>query len=119
MAILVSNQPFTIVVGQSEVGPLDLPNGTRQILVSYARGDWPAVADGLVTATLRVADDGVNFVDIWSGTFEHVVQFRAGVLQTTGQFTVGLQTPFSATARLRVRFDSTVAITTSVTVAAV
>lgn len=121
MTILLNNQAFAIVVGNSTVGPLNLPQGTEDLLVTYANAAWPAVSDGTLTVTIQISDDnGQNYRDEWTDTFEHVQLSRGGVVQSTAQFGVGLQNPFGATSKLKIKFANGTPgpIATVVTVAA-
>lgn len=118
MATLVNNQPFTIALGASEVGPLDLPDGMQRLLVTYNCAAWPVAAAGTIAIKLRVAPDGVNYRDEWTDTIQYAQLSRGGVPQATAQFGITLHEPFGPTARLKVVFDSTVAVATTVTVEA-
>jgi hypothetical protein len=121
VTIIVNNAPFTIQSGDSEIGPVDLPTGTRNLLVTYECAAWPVDTDGQFTVTLKISEQGNNFVDAWSDTFQHQRLARVGVVVPNASFGVGLEKPFGQTARLRVAFQSTVpgGVATTVTVQAV
>lgn len=117
MTTLVNNQPFVILVGASEVGPMNLPQGTNKLLVTHACGTWPSIADGTLTVTLRISDDNeAHYRDVWSDTFQHVALFRRGVLQPNAQFGIQLEAPFGPTSKLKVGFQSDVLVSTTVSV---
>jgi hypothetical protein len=121
VAVLVNNQPFTIQQGASEVGPVNPPNGTQTIQVTYECGAWPVVSDGQLVVTLKISDNnGAVYRDEWTDTFQHQRLMRYGVVQNNASFGIGLQAPFGNQARLRVAFqNSGPAINTTVTVTAV
>ena len=119
MTTLVNAAPLSIIIGASEIGPLSLPVGSRQLLVTYSNVGWPAVADGTITVTLMISDNnGATYRNEWSDTFRRVSLSRGGVLQTQASFGIGLQAPFGATSKLKVAFTSTVLVVTTVTVTA-
>lgn len=119
MTVLVNAAPVSLPVGSLEIGPLTLPQGTQNLGVTYDVAAWPATADGQITVTLKISDDGgTSYRDEWHDTFQHVQLKRGGTAQSTASFGIGLQ-PFGANSRLRVAFLSTVAISTIVTVTAV
>jgi hypothetical protein len=120
MTTILSNQPFSIKVGASEAGPLDLPDGTTTLLVTYDCGGWPSVSDGTMTVTILVANDGANYAPIWTDTFQHVLLSHGGVPVSQASFGVGLGVPFPHAARMKVAFTSTcpAAVATTVTVQA-
>lgn len=117
MTLLVNNQPLTIAVGQTDLGPLTLPVGAKNLLCTYANAGWPEPSDGAITVTLRLSNDsGATYRDEWHDTFQHVALRRGGALQSTAVFGIGLSTPFGPTSRLIVRFNSTVSVSTTVSV---
>jgi len=120
MTVLVSDQPLNVAAGITELGPLNLPQGTSRLLVTYTCGSWPVTTDGQIIVTIRISDNGgTGYRDEWSDTFQHVRLLRAGVVQDTAQFGITLQAPFGNNSRLKVRFNSQVAFSTNVTVEAI
>jgi hypothetical protein len=51
MTVLLDAQPVSVPIGNSEVGPLNLPQGTQNLRVTYSCGTWPVVSDGQITVT--------------------------------------------------------------------
>lgn len=119
MTQLISLPQTTLAKGQFTSSALTLAQGTKELSVNYTMPGWPAVADGQITVTLLISDDGgANFRTEWSDVFQHVVLKRGGVAQASANFGIKLQNPFGATSKMKVGFENTVAagITTALTV---
>ena len=120
MTVLLNNQAVNVPVGSFESGPINLPEGTRALLVTYDCESWPVVSDGSITMTLRISDNnGSNYRDEWSDVIQHVELKRAGAPVSTASFGISLQAPFGAQSKLKVGIQSSVAFSTHITVQAV